>query len=81
MRLLFFLTPIIYSLSILPPTARHIALLNPLAHLINYSRSLILDGRLPPLGPVVAFAAVNLLLAYASVVIFRRAEPALLERL
>jgi lipopolysaccharide transport system permease protein len=81
MRLMFFLTPIIYSLSILSPTARRIALLNPLAHVINYSRSLILDGRLPPLGSVVVFAAVNLLLAYAAVVIFRRAEPALIERL
>jgi ABC-type polysaccharide/polyol phosphate export permease len=81
MRLLFFVTPIIYSVSILSPTARRVALLNPLAHVIGYSRSLILDGQVPPLGPMLGFLLLNLLLAYGAVVIFRRSEPALMEQL
>jgi ABC-2 type transport system permease protein len=81
MRLLFFVTPIFYSLSILSPDARRIALLNPLAHVIGYSRSLILDGHLPPAGAILGFLGVNLVLAYATVVLFRRAEPAAVEQL
>jgi ABC-type polysaccharide/polyol phosphate export permease len=81
MRLLFFVTPIIYSLSILSTTARRIALLNPLTHVIGYSRSLILDGHLPPLAPLLGFLVVNLLLAYGAVLVFRWAEPALMEQL
>lgn len=81
MRLLFFVTPIIYGISILSPAAQQVALLNPLAHVIGYARSLILDGALPPLPPVLGFLALNLAMAYAALVIFRRVEPALMERL
>lgn len=81
LRLLFFVTPIIYSPSILSPTARRIALLNPLTHVIGYSRSLILDGHLPPLAAILGFLSLNLLLAYGAVVIFRWTEPALMEQL
>lgn len=81
MRILFFVTPIIYSLDILSSTMRRIALLNPLAHVIGYMRTLVLDGRLPPAEQLLAFLSVNLLFAYLAIVLFRRAEPALLERL
>lgn len=81
MRLLFFATPIIYRLDALPPELRRIALANPLAHLIEYTRALLLDGRLPPLPHLFGFLALNLALAYGALVIFRRAEPVLLERL
>jgi ABC-type polysaccharide/polyol phosphate export permease len=81
MRILFFVTPIFYSLDILSPSLRRIALLNPLAEVIEYTRSLLLEGRLPPPAEMLAFLALNLGLAYSAVVLFRRAEPALLERL
>jgi lipopolysaccharide transport system permease protein len=81
MRLLFFVTPIIYSLDILPPGTRRVALLNPLAHLIGFSRNMILDGRFPPLSTMLWFCVINLALAYLAVVTFRRAEPALVEQL
>jgi ABC-type polysaccharide/polyol phosphate export permease len=81
MRILFFVTPIFYSLDILSPSLRRIALLNPLAEVIGYTRSLLLEGRLPPPAEMLAFLALNLGLAYSAVVLFRRAEPALLERL
>ncbi|MDQ6887485.1 MAG: ABC transporter permease [Gemmatimonadota bacterium] len=81
MRLMFFVTPIFYSIDSLTPTLRRVALLNPLAHLIGYARGLILEGRLPPTGPLCGFTVVTLVLIYASVVIFRRAEPAIVEQL
>lgn len=81
MRLLFFITPIIYSVDALAPTPRRIALLNPLAHLIGYSRSLILEGRLPAPGPLLAFLLLNVALFYGALALFRRSELALVERL
>jgi ABC-type polysaccharide/polyol phosphate export permease len=81
MRLLFFITPIFYSLSILSPLARRVAQLNPLAYVIGFSRSLILDGQFPPLPSILGFVLLNLLLAYGAVMVFRRAEPALMEQL
>lgn len=81
MRLLFFVTPIIYTLDMLSPALRRVALLNPLAHVIGYTRTLVLEGRLAPAGELLAFLALNVALTYGALVIFRRAEPALLERL
>jgi ABC-type polysaccharide/polyol phosphate export permease len=81
MRLFFFVTPVFYSLSILPPRTREIAMLNPMAQLIGFGRSMILDGRFPPVSQLVVFSVVNLLLVYVAVIAFRRAEPALMEQL
>lgn len=81
MRILFFITPVFFGLDMLSPGVRRFALLNPLAHVIGYTRTVVLEGRLPPLEQVLAFAAVNLALGYVALIVFRRAEPALLERL
>lgn len=81
MRLLFFVTPIIYTLDSLSPSLQRVARLNPLALAIELMRAVLLDGRLPPLEALLTFLAVNALLTYLAVVLFRMAEPALLERL
>lgn len=81
MRLLFFATPIIYRLDSLPAALRRIALANPLAHIVEYARAILLDGRVPPAGALFGFLVLNLALAYIGLVIFRRSEAALLERL
>jgi ABC-type polysaccharide/polyol phosphate export permease len=81
LRLLFFVTPIIYGLSILSPTAQRLALLNPLTHVIGYTRMLILEGRVPPIEALAGFLLLNLVMVYAALVIFRRAEPAVIEQL
>ncbi len=81
MRLLFFVTPIIYHLDMLSPRLRAVALLNPIAHVIGFTRSIVLDGVVPPIPSLAGFFAVHLMLAYLAVVLFRAAEPALVERL
>ena len=47
--LLFFLTPIMYSVSILPDRIYHLIHLNPLFHYVSYFRDLALYGSLPGL--------------------------------
>ena len=81
MRLLFFVTPIIYHLDMLSPTLRRVALLNPVAHTIGFTRTIVLDGQVPAMGDLAVFTALNAALVYAAIVLFRRAEPALVERL
>jgi ABC-2 type transport system permease protein len=81
MRILFFATPIIFSIDSVSPEVRRLLLLNPLAHLIGYSRDIILAGRLPPLLDLAGLFAVNLLLLYVALILFRRSELAVMERI
>jgi ABC-type polysaccharide/polyol phosphate export permease len=81
MRLLFFITPIIYHLDMLSPRLRTVALLNPIAHLIGFARTIVLEGRLPNALHFGTFALITVVLGWLAVVLFRRVEPALVERL
>lgn len=81
LRILFFATPIIYSVDILSPAIQRVVMFNPLAHLMEFARGIILEGVVPPAGAMLAFAGINVALCYIAVVVFRRAEPALIEHL
>jgi ABC-2 type transport system permease protein len=81
MRLLFFVTPIIYSLEMLPPATRRVALLNPIAHVIGFAREVVLEGRLSAPGQLLAFLVINAVGVYVAAAIFRHAEPAVVEQL
>ncbi len=80
LRVLFFSTPIFYNISFLKSdVARKMISLNPLAHLMGFSRTLIIDGNLFPLRPVFLFFLLNMALLYAGMITFRRFEPRLAE--
>jgi ABC-type polysaccharide/polyol phosphate export permease len=81
LRILFFATPIFYDLKFLSSTARRLVQLNPLTHLIGFSRTIILEGRLPPVGALLGFLVLNLALVLGARVVFHKAEPAIVERL
>jgi lipopolysaccharide transport system permease protein len=82
MRLLLFATPIFYARSFLEKgPAQYVLWLNPLAHLLDFSRSLILKGEGVPLTQMILFFAVNLALLYGSIKLFRKYEPAFAEYL
>jgi ABC-type polysaccharide/polyol phosphate export permease len=79
-RLLLFATPIFYAPSFLEKgAAQYIVWLNPLAHLVAFSRSLILGGQLFPLQQSILFLAVNVVLLYGSIRMFRKYEPIFAE--
>lgn len=81
-RLLLFATPIFYAPSFLEKgAAQYVIWLNPLAHLVGFSRSLILNGELLPLDQIMVFVLANLVLLYGSVRLFRRYEPVFAEYL
>ena len=81
-RLLLFATPI-FSVHLVfgKRVTQTIVWLNPLAHMVSFSRSLILSGEFFPLRQVLIFLVVNLVLLYGSLKLFRRYEPAFAEYL
>lgn len=78
-RVLLFATPIFYVPSFLDhKAAQYIVWLNPLTHLVSFSRSLIISGQ-PALPEFLIFLSVNLGLLYASLRLFRKYEPVFAE--
>ena len=77
LRILFFVTPIFYSISFLEENqlAHTIVMLNPLTHLIEFSRTLILEGVLFSLSHYLLVLLVNLLMVAFSLRVFRKLEP------
>jgi ABC-type polysaccharide/polyol phosphate export permease len=81
LRILFVATPIFYAPSLLGDAgARWVIDFNPLATVIGFTRSILLEGGTPSLRSVVVFASLNLLLVAACLTLFRRLEPAFGER-
>jgi len=80
LRILFFATPIFYDVSFLGDgLARQVVLLNPLVHLLDLARGVILGGTAPPLWTLSGFLAANLVLAVIALRFFRRLEPRFAE--
>ena len=82
LRLLFFLTPIFYGLSFLGEgIAKHIILSNPLTHLINFSRTILIEGSLFSIHTFLMFLLVNAFLIYLCFRVFKKLEPKFAEKL
>ena len=76
LRILFFATPIFYDVSILGDgLIRKLASLNPLYHLVIFSRGLILQGTITDSYMVPALLLLNVLLAALAFGFFKRMEP------
>jgi ABC-type polysaccharide/polyol phosphate export permease len=82
LRILFFVTPTFYAADFLGQgPARYVVLLNPLAHLIDFSRGAILEQRGLELPVVAALLVCNAAASFVALAIFRRHEPLFAERL
>ncbi len=80
LRLLFFITPIFYDLSFLGKgIAKYIVLLNPLTHLIDFSRTVVIEGKPFSVESFLLLLLANAFLIYASFKIFRQLEPTFAE--
>jgi ABC-2 type transport system permease protein len=85
---LFYATPVLYPLEVVPETLRHLILLNPLAPLFELARTWVIDPGAP--GPVDAAGGSALLLASAAIYLgiclfavwtFNREAPRIAEQL
>ncbi len=72
LQLIFWLTPIVYPLSILPESLRRLAFLNPLTVVISEGRSALIDGQAYSYQWLVYAAIVSLSLLFAGYIYFKK---------
>lgn len=68
--LFFYLTPIFYDASSIPERFQAVYWLNPMAHLINAYRTILLQGQVPDLLPLAIIALVSSLLLFGGYHLF-----------
>jgi ABC-type polysaccharide/polyol phosphate export permease len=82
LRMLFFITPIFYDASILSGgKAKYLALLNPLTHLVTFTRKILIQDASFSIALFLAFFSVHLALLILALKIFRKYEPAFAENI
>jgi lipopolysaccharide transport system permease protein len=79
LQLLFWLTPIVYMPTIIPPRLQTFIELNPMAHLVADFQSVILYGRPPGFVGLIAIAVASILLLVIALALFRRAAPEMVD--
>lgn len=77
MQLWFFLTPVMYSVDMIPEDwngipLRSLLALNPMTDFVEITRLLLYELRLPPVGPVLYCLAWTLAMGVAAVLVYRR---------
>ncbi len=78
----FYLTPMIYPLSMVPEALRPFVLfLNPMAAIVESYRGLILRGEFPEAGPLLALYGVSFALLILSLGLFKRLRPGFADAL
>jgi len=75
LTVLFYATPVVYPLSLVPPRLRPIIEANPLTHLVDLFRRAFTLHQAPPPSSVLYLTAFSLLAAAAGAALFARARP------
>ncbi|MGN6550809.1 MAG: ABC transporter permease [Pararhizobium sp.] len=81
MQLWFWLTPVVYPLSVVPEHLRWIVMLNPMTEFLGIYQTTLLANRWPDLGPLALPALVSFAIFALAFVTFRRASPELVDAL
>jgi ABC-type polysaccharide/polyol phosphate export permease len=78
---MFWGTPIIYPLSVVPEHIRKFIILNPFAFCIESARNIFLSGQLPSLKLYLWAVGVGVIVFLCGYALFRRLEPKFAEEL
>lgn len=81
LQALFWLTPIVYHMSILPASTQHWFGMNPLLPLITSYQNVLVFGKPPLWGGLLQTFAISLILLLVALVMFRRAAPEMVDAL
>jgi ABC-type polysaccharide/polyol phosphate export permease len=79
--LLFYLTPVFYETARVPDDYEWVISLNPLTPLLEGYRDVLVEGHLPPAGPVAAVAAASMAAAALGLVVFQRLHRGFVDEL
>jgi lipopolysaccharide transport system permease protein len=77
----WYVTPVFYEPSSIPAGFRFVAHLNPMAHLLNAHRSVLIEGRLPDLGSSLVLTGMCFLIFVAGYLVYRNASPLFVDEL
>ena len=79
LQVLFYATPIVYSLETLPEQFRGIMYLNPMAHIITAYRSIFYDQAMPNLQMLGILFAISIVLCVVGYMIFNKLQKGFAE--
>jgi lipopolysaccharide transport system permease protein len=79
--LLFYLTPVFYETARVPDDYEWVIRLNPLTPLLEGYRDVLVQGHLPPAGPLLAVAATGVAAAVLGLVVFQRLRRGFVDEL
>lgn len=79
LQAMFWLTPIVYSLSILPPSMQDWFRMSPLYPLVTSYQNVLVFGQAPDWHGLARLFIVSLVLLLISLVVFRRASPEMVD--
>jgi lipopolysaccharide transport system permease protein len=71
----FYLTPIVYPLTLVPERFGKYLALNPLTSLVTLYREALLGGAMPPIGTLIPLFITSVLALVIGIVVFRRLKP------
>jgi ABC-type polysaccharide/polyol phosphate export permease len=78
---LFYATPIIYPLAILPDRYQSIVLANPMAYIVHFTKNALTEGRTPAFWQDAVFASIVLAFFGLSMAVYQRMESKVAEHL
>lgn len=81
LQALFWLTPIVYHITILPPGVQKVFKLNPLFPLVTSYQNVLVFNKPPVWADLVWMILTTLLMGVAALVVFRRASPEMVDAL
>ncbi len=77
----FFITPIFYSLDMLSETKKNMILINPMTHIIQASREILLDAKMPQLPGLLYVFILSTVLFIAGYFLFKKFEGYFVEKI
>jgi lipopolysaccharide transport system permease protein len=81
LSLLFYLTPIFYDLESVPANIQPVISMNPMTHLMDAYRAILIEGRLPAMGPFLTLAGGCVVLCLAGYAVYRQVSKSFLDEL
>ena len=79
LQMLFWFTPIVYPIDIIPESYRHLLEFNPIYHFSTAYQDVLLYGRAPELEGLVIIGTSSLLILLSSLFLFRRASEEMVD--
>jgi len=77
----FFLTPIFYSLDMLSPFKKNVIMLNPMTHIIQASRTILLDGKCPEFQGLLYVFILATIFTIVGYILFKKFEGYFVEKI